>query len=80
MEVFDQIANWVSHNESLFSGLAAVVALIALRNADPAAAERHAREAKRIYPGLSLETSDRIVGRSAAGLLAPWLDGEDRLA
>jgi TolB-like protein/Tfp pilus assembly protein PilF len=55
-------------------------ALIALRNADPAAAERHAREAKRIYPGLSPQTSERIVGRRAAGLLAPWLDGEDRLA
>lgn len=30
MEIFDQIAKWISENESLFSGLAAIVALVAI--------------------------------------------------
>ena len=30
MEAFDQITRWISENESLFSGLAAIVALVAI--------------------------------------------------
>jgi len=124
VEVFDQITRWISENESLFSGLAAIVALVAivpaalrpmlrrrnasgtdnevrrpdgsrstsarprlavfpihltaallaLREGDSTAAERHAREAKRVYPGLAPETVRRIVGEMPAEMLAPWLE------
>ena len=39
-------------------------------------AERHAREAKRVHSGLSAETTERIVGNTAARMLAPWLGVE----
>jgi tetratricopeptide (TPR) repeat protein len=51
-------------------------ALLALREGNPAAAERHAREAKRVYPELESETVERIVGGPAAEMLAPWLESE----
>jgi hypothetical protein len=39
-------------------------------------AERHARAAKRVHPGLSRETTERIVGEAAAEMLTPWLGVE----
>lgn len=49
-------------------------ALLALREGNPTAAERHAREAKRVYPGLAPKTVRRIVGEMPAEMLAPWLE------
>ena len=48
--------------------------LLALREGNPTAAERHAREAKRVYPGLAPKTVRRIVGEMPAEMLAPWLE------
>jgi hypothetical protein len=39
-------------------------------------AERHALEAKRVYPGLSAETIERNFGNTAAEMLTPWLGVE----
>jgi hypothetical protein len=51
-------------------------ALLALLEGNPAAAERHAREAKRVNPELESETVERIVVGPAAEMLAAWLEAE----
>jgi tetratricopeptide (TPR) repeat protein len=55
-------------------------ALLALKKGDMEAAERHAREAKRIDPQLDARATIRVVGRKAAEVLGQWLGLESQPA
>ena len=48
--------------------------LLAVRRGDKTTAERHAREACRLYPQLDRQTTDRLAGTAGARELIDWIE------
>ena len=71
-EASERIAQAMQCDPSFFP-VHLAASLLSLREGDPAAAKRHALEARRLYPELDAATIERIVGRRAGEQLIGWI-------